>query len=57
MAQTTASWWLSPDGTWTRHSRDDDGNPLFDVQESLIRKRRSRGTRGDDPSYSPGTDS
>ena len=57
MAQTTASWWLSPDGTWTRHSRDDDGNPLFDVQESLIRKRRGRGTRGDDPSYSPGTDS
>ncbi len=49
MAQTTASWWLSPDGTWVRHSRDDEGKPLFDVQESLIRKRRVRGTaRGDD---------
>jgi polyphosphate kinase len=42
MAETTASWWLAADGTWERHSRDADGNALFDVQESLIFKRRSR---------------
>ncbi|HUN32290.1 MAG TPA: polyphosphate kinase 1 [Trebonia sp.] len=55
MAQTTASWWLSSDGEWVRHARDDEGKPLFDVQESLISKRRVRGTvRGDDPAYPAG---
>jgi len=57
MAQTTASWWLSSDGTWERHSRDEDGKPLFDVQESLIRKRHARkaaASRGDEPSYPSG---
>jgi len=55
MAPTTASWWLSHDGTWVRHSRDDEGKPLFDVQESLISKRRVRGTvRGDDTAYPAG---
>jgi polyphosphate kinase len=55
MAQTTASWWLSTDGTWVRHSHDEDGKPLFDVQESLISKRRVRGTvRGDDSAYPAG---
>ncbi|HTU76261.1 MAG TPA: polyphosphate kinase 1 [Trebonia sp.] len=58
MAQTTASWWLSTDGDWVRHSRDEDGKPLFDVQESLISKRRVRGTvRGDDPAYPAGAGS
>jgi polyphosphate kinase len=42
MAETTSSWWLAGDGSWVRRSRDDDGHPLRDVQESLIRKRRVR---------------
>ena len=42
MAETTSSWWLASDGSWVRRSRDDKGNPLLDVQESLIRKRRVR---------------
>ena len=38
----TSSWWLDPNGYWTRHSRDEYGNPLRDVQETLIRERRGR---------------
>jgi polyphosphate kinase len=57
MAAGTASWWLSPDGNWLRHSRDDEGKPLSDVQESLISKRRVRGSvRGDDSAYPAGAD-
>jgi len=37
-----SSWWLKPDGYWTRHSRDDFGRPLRDLQETLIRERRGR---------------
>jgi polyphosphate kinase len=39
-----ASWWLDPDGTWTRHHLDAAGEPLADVQDLLIRARRVRGT-------------
>jgi polyphosphate kinase len=46
MADTTSSWWLAGDGTWSRHSRDADGKPLFDVQEGLIRERRGRTADG-----------
>ena len=38
-----ASWWLSADGTWTRHHLDAAGEPLTDIQELLIKTRRSRG--------------
>jgi polyphosphate kinase len=38
----TSSWWLDADGHWVRHSRDEEGNPLRDVQETLIRERRVR---------------
>ena len=38
----TSSWWLDGDGYWMRHSRDEAGNPLRDVQETLIRERRVR---------------
>jgi polyphosphate kinase len=38
----TSSWWLGPDGVWTRHHLDDSGEPLIDLQESLIRNRQSR---------------
>jgi polyphosphate kinase len=36
MNDATSSWWLDGDGGWTRHARGDDGEPLRDVQESLI---------------------
>ncbi len=42
MADTTSSWWLDSDGTWTRHHRDPDGKPLTDIQEYLIRTRQGR---------------
>ena len=42
MDDGTSSWWLNADGYWTRHSRDEAGNPLRDVQETLIRERRVR---------------
>jgi polyphosphate kinase len=37
-----ASWWLDPDGSWTRHHLDSSGAPLTDLQEHLIRFRQSR---------------
>jgi polyphosphate kinase len=42
MDEGTSSWWLKPDGYWLRHSRDEAGNPLRDVQETLVRERRVR---------------
>ena len=42
MDDGTSSWWLSGDGTWTRHARDESGAPLRDVHESLIMDK-SRG--------------
>ncbi|MGH3195929.1 MAG: RNA degradosome polyphosphate kinase [Streptosporangiaceae bacterium] len=38
----TSAWWLNADGYWVRHSRDEAGNPLRDVQETLVRERRVR---------------
>jgi polyphosphate kinase len=37
-----ASWWLGPDGTWTRHHLDESGAPLIDLQDRLIRNRQNR---------------
>ncbi len=42
MDDKTSSWWLGPDGHWVRHSRDEAGNPLRGVQETLVRERRVR---------------
>jgi polyphosphate kinase len=42
MDDTTASWWLDSDGTWTRHHLDASGAPLDDIQEYLIRTRQGR---------------
>ncbi|CAM5645000.1 Polyphosphate kinase [Streptomyces violarus] len=45
MSDGTASWHLGPDGEWTRHATDADGQPLRNVQEMLIdARRRRRGT-------------
>ncbi len=42
MNDGTSSWWLNANGYWLRHSRDEAGNPLLDVQETLVRDRRVR---------------
>jgi polyphosphate kinase len=42
MDDRTSSWWEDPNGHWVRHSRDEEGNPLRDVQETLVRERRVR---------------
>ena len=40
----TSSWWLSSSGEWVRHHLDEDGNPLRDLQETLIATNRRRRT-------------
>jgi polyphosphate kinase len=42
MDDGTSSWWLGPNGYWTRHNRDESGHPLLDIQETLVRERRGR---------------
>jgi polyphosphate kinase len=44
MDERISSWWLGPDGTWARHQFDDSGDRLADIQDLLIRSRRSRAT-------------
>ncbi|KAA8820967.1 RNA degradosome polyphosphate kinase [Bifidobacterium vespertilionis] len=44
MADTTSSWHMQPDGTYVRHSTDEEGHPLVDAQDYLIRKH-TRGPR------------
>ena len=46
MNEHVASWWLGPDGTWTRHHLDDLGAPLCDLQSHQIQSRQGRGTDG-----------
>ncbi|MFC4471547.1 RNA degradosome polyphosphate kinase [Streptomyces xiangluensis] len=42
MSDKTSSWHLGPDGEWTRHAADGDGQHLRNVQEMLIDARRRR---------------
>lgn len=42
MADSTASWHMQPDGTYVHHSKDEEGRPLVDCQEYLIRKHSRR---------------
>ncbi|NYH53488.1 MULTISPECIES: RNA degradosome polyphosphate kinase [Nocardiopsis] len=42
MADTTSSWRLEPDGTWSRATHGSDGRPLVDLQESLRGDRHLR---------------
>jgi len=42
MDDSTAAWWLAPDGLWTRHHLDDSGAPLRDIQEYQIQIRQRR---------------
>ncbi|MFE6388156.1 MULTISPECIES: RNA degradosome polyphosphate kinase [Nocardiopsis] len=46
MDDGTSSWRLEPDGTWTRCTRDDDGRPLTDLQDSLRGDRHLRVVEG-----------
>jgi polyphosphate kinase len=45
MADSSASWWLGPDGSWEPHRHDDKGRPLLDVQDYLITAKRRPGSR------------
>ncbi len=49
MDDGTSSWHLGAEGEWTRHSVDDAGAPLIDLQEHTMtlvqRKRRARTAR------------
>jgi polyphosphate kinase len=49
MSDGTSSWWLGSEGDWTRHSLDDAGNALIDIQDRTMatvqRRRRSRTAR------------
>ncbi|MEU1970716.1 RNA degradosome polyphosphate kinase [Microbacterium sp. NPDC019599] len=49
MAESTSSWWLGPEGDWTRHVVDDNGKPLSDLQDRTMnhvqRRRRARAVR------------
>ncbi|MDO5671228.1 MAG: RNA degradosome polyphosphate kinase [Actinomycetaceae bacterium] len=42
VADTTASWRLMPDGEWVRFLNDAEGQPLEDIQETLMARASSR---------------
>ncbi|RUQ23352.1 RNA degradosome polyphosphate kinase [Kocuria sp. HSID16901] len=44
LSDKTSTWHLDSEGTWTRHSRDENGKPLRDVQSYLMESRSPRGT-------------
>ncbi|MEN5075254.1 RNA degradosome polyphosphate kinase [Isoptericola cucumis] len=45
MSDETSTWHLGPDAQWTRHNVDADGNPLVDLQASLVERHRRRPER------------
>jgi polyphosphate kinase len=46
MSEETSSWWLGADGEWTRHDRDEAGEPLVDLQNELMRQIGARKRAG-----------
>ena len=46
MSDSTSSWWLGSDGEWTRHDRDESGQPLVDLQNELMRQIGARKRTG-----------
>ena len=46
MDDSTASWWLTADGTWARHHLTASGQPLRDLQQYLIDRLRARAPDG-----------
>ena len=45
MADSTTSWHMAADGTFVRHAKHEDGRPLVDSQEYLIKKHTRRPAR------------
>ena len=45
MADSTTSWHMTADGTYVRHAKDEEGRPLVDSQEYLIKKHTRRPAR------------
>ena len=45
MADSTTSWHMAADGTYVRHAKDEEGRPLVDSQEFLIKKHTRRPAR------------
>ncbi len=45
MADSTTSWHMATDGTYVRHAKDEEGRPLVDSQEYLIKKHTRRPAR------------
>ena len=45
MADSTTSWHMAADGTYVRHAKDEEGRPLADSQEYLIKKHTRRPAR------------
>jgi polyphosphate kinase len=46
LSDATSSWSLNADGDWTRHSRAEDGSPLQDMQNVLMRQISTRKRTG-----------
>lgn len=49
MSDNTASWHLGPDGNWTRHHENEDGEPLINYQELLINRHPVARSAADAP--------
>ena len=45
MSDSTTSWHMAADGTYVRHAKDEEGRPLVDSQEYLIKKHTRRPAR------------
>jgi polyphosphate kinase len=41
MSEKTSSWHLTQSGAWVRHSRDEQGNELEDIQEWLLARAKN----------------
>jgi polyphosphate kinase len=46
LSDSTSSWALDSNGEWTRHSRAEDGSPLQDMQNVLMRQISARKRTG-----------
>jgi hypothetical protein len=44
LASDTAAWHLQSDGTWQHKDRDENGLPLQQYQETLLKRKGLRGS-------------
>jgi polyphosphate kinase len=49
MSDNTASWHLLPNGDWSRHHLDENGEPLINYQELLINRHPIARSAADAP--------